>query len=190
MILNKSGGTISDCEIDGSSDPLQIAESFNELFCTIGSKLADKIPSVLLESVPEVFETDTVFHFELVTTDVIAKLLKNISASKATGIDGISAKFLKLAYAALSNPLAHIINCSLSGAVVPLEWKRARVTSLFKSDNREEMTNYRPISVLPVMGKILERVVHDQLYEYLNANNMLHSSQSGFCPGFSQCLVP
>ena len=108
-----------------------------------------------------------------------------ISASKATGIDGINAKFLKLAHVSLAKPVAHIINSSLKSAVVPLEWKQARVTPLFKSVDSFEMSNYRPISVLPVMGKILERIVHDQLYNYLNANNMLHTSQSGFRPGFS-----
>ena len=185
LIPSKNSSANSECEINGSSDPLHIAESFNKLFCSIGSELAEKIPDVSLDHIPEILETDSVFEFEEVSTECVMKLLKNICASKATGIDGISAKFLKLAYIPLSGPITHIINCSLRLSVVPMEWKRARVSPLFKSGDRSEMTNYKPISVLPVMGKILERIVHDQLYRYLDENNLLHPAQSGFRPGHS-----
>ena len=141
LIPSKNSTTQPDCEINGSSDPLHIAESFNKLFCNIGGDLAEKISDVPQDLLPEIFETDSVFNFEEVSIETVGKLLKNISASKATGIDGINAKFLKLAYASLAKPITHIINCSLRCSVVPLEWKRARVTPLFKSGDRSEMTN-------------------------------------------------
>ena len=66
-----------------------------------------------------------------------------------------------------------------------MDWKIARVTPLLKAGNRSDMGNYRPISVLPIMGKVLERVVHDQLYSFLEDHNLLHPAQSGFRPAHS-----
>ena len=74
---------------------------------------------------------------------------------------------------------------SLISGVIPLDWKIARISPLFKEGNRNQVTNYRPISVLPILGKLLERVVHDQLYKYFTDNNLIHSSQSGFRSGHS-----
>ena len=69
--------------------------------------------------------------------------------------------------------------------MVPDDWKTSRVVPLFKFDNREEMDNYRPISVLAVISKITEKVVYHQLFSYLNASNPLSSCQSGFRKNFS-----
>ena len=68
---------------------------------------------------------------------------------------------------------------------MPNDWKIARVVPLFKSGNRQEMNNYRPISILPVISKIAEKVVYHQLSSYLDANNLLSPCQSGFRKNFS-----
>ena len=70
----------------------------------------------------------------------------------------------------------------VSSGIFPNAWKRARVSPIFKEDLRTDPNNYRPISVLPVVSKLIERVVFNQLYEYLNNNNLLTESQSGFRP--------
>ena len=62
----------------------------------------------------------------------------------------------------------------------PAKWKVAKVTPIYKDGDKSDVSNYRPISVLPILSKILERVVHDQLYNYLTCNNILHPCQSGF----------
>lgn len=69
--------------------------------------------------------------------------------------------------------------------VFPSEWKTARVTPIFKAGAKDDVNNYRPVSILPVVSKLLERVVHDQLYQSLTANGVLSQWQSGFRPGFS-----
>ena len=78
-----------------------------------------------------------------------------------------------------------IINLSMSSGVFPDDWKIARVVPLFKAGSRDDPNNYRPVSVLPVDSKIIERVVHDQLYRNLAASDVLSEWQSGFRPGFS-----
>lgn len=85
----------------------------------------------------------------------------------------------------ISEFLTHIINLSFSSGVVPDDWKTSRVVPLFKSGNREEMDNHRPISILSVISKIAEKVVYHQLFSYLNANNLLSSCQYGFRKNFS-----
>ena len=71
---------------------------------------------------------------------------------------------------------------SLQTAVFPDEWKLAKVTPIHKGDAKDNVNNYRPISVLSVVSKIFERIVYDQLYTYFNQNNLRNGMQSGFRP--------
>ena len=74
---------------------------------------------------------------------------------------------------------------SIATGEIPQDWKCARVSAIFKKGSRLETGNYRPISVLPVVSKIIEKIVHSQLYQYLTENNLLSNAQSGFRKKFS-----
>ena len=89
----------------------------------------------------------------------------------------MSARLLKEASPIVTRSLTFIINQSIATGIFPNAWKRARVLPI--------SNNYRPMSVLPVVSKLIERVVFNQLYEYLKNNNLLTESQSGFRPTFS-----
>ena len=78
-----------------------------------------------------------------------------------------------------------IFNDCISTGMFPDSWKYANIRPIFKKENREIKSNYRPISLLPICGKILEKIVFDLLYAFLNANNLLSKNQSGFRPGDS-----
>ena len=78
-----------------------------------------------------------------------------------------------------------MINHSFTTCTFPDIWKTARVTPIFKAGDPADPGNYRPISILPVISKVIERAVFDQLYKYLNDNNLIHVNQSGFRPSFS-----
>ena len=80
----------------------------------------------------------------------------------------------------IAYPLCHLINKSLSSGIFPTEEKIGKITPLYKSDSHSSFDNYRPISVLTVTSKIIERLVHNQLYEYLENNKLLISQQYGF----------
>ena len=80
----------------------------------------------------------------------------------------------------LAEPLTYFINMSLRTGQVPNEWKQANVLPLFKSDNATELDNYRPVSILPVLSKVLERVVGTQFIDYLESNRLLYKFQFGF----------
>ena len=73
----------------------------------------------------------------------------------------------------------------LETGIFPDDWKKAKVYPIFKSDERNIPNNYRPISILPALSKIIERVMHTQLLEYFQAENLLTDSQSGFRPNHS-----
>ena len=121
-------------------------------------------------------------HFKLraVTFSEVRKMLKELKPRKATGIDGIPSRLLKDGADALASPLSAIFNLSIQQNVIPAEWKKAKVTPLHKSGAKDNPQNYRPISVLPVVSKVLERLIHKQLASYFDEHGLLCMSQSGF----------
>ena len=121
-------------------------------------------------------------HFKLraVTFSEVRKMLKELKPWKATGIDGIPSRLLKDGADALASPLSAIFNLSIQQNVIPAEWKKAKVTPLHKSGAKDNPQNYRPISVLPVVSKVLERLIHKQLASYFDEHGLLCISQSGF----------
>ena len=109
------------------------------------------------------------------------KILKNIQNDKATGYDMLPVKLIKSAAESIIHPLTYIINQSLMTGDVPTIWKIARVTALQKG-GANILNNFRPISILPILSKVLERVAFNQLYYYLNSIGLMNVYQSGFRP--------
>ena len=112
----------------------------------------------------------------------IIKILKSCKAKKSTGDDGISMILLKQLSESCSVPLAMIINMSLEQGIVPDAMKLARVIPIHKSKSKQEFNNYRPISLLSSISKVLEKVVHNRLYSFLTKHNLLYCRQYGFRP--------
>lgn len=124
------------------------------------------------------------FLFTSITTEEIRKHVLAIK-SDSTGSDNISRRMILLTLNPVLPILCHIFNCSLSSSEFPDAWRHALVIPIPKISNPTSFSNYRPISILPFLSKVLERIVHEQLYTYLHNNNILSSFQSGFRPGHS-----
>ena len=131
------------------------------------------------------------FKLEPVSVDDVYKELNGLDTRKSTGLDNIPSRFLKEGAEHLAQPIAFIINRSIATYTVPDELKVAKVTPLYKKNSRLEVENYRPISVLPCISKILEKWVYNQLQKYLVDNNIIYKYQSGFRPNNSTdtCLM-
>lgn len=99
------------------------------------------------------------FVFSSVSDDEVFKELRNLKRNKSTRLDNLSPGMLKDAAAVINKPLAYIVNLSLQSGSVPMEWKSAKVIPLFKSSSMVEFDNYSSISILPILSKILERIV-------------------------------
>ena len=113
------------------------------------------------------------------------KLLKTSKDRKAVGIDKISNKILKLSAPYIHESLSAIFNLSLETKIFPNDWKIARVTPIFKAGDRCDVNNYRPISVISAVARIFEKIVYDQLDDYVTKNNLINPRQSGFRSLFS-----
>ena len=92
--------------------------------------------------------------------------------NKATGHDDISARFIKLTAPYITDSIVKICNCSIKTGCFPDIWKMARVVPIHKKTSRDQVGNYRPISILPVASKILEKHVQIHLYEFLTSHNL------------------
>ncbi len=115
----------------------------------------------------------------------IVKILGSCKNKKSTGDDGISLTLLKQLSNELSEPLAYLINMSLEQGTVPDPMKLTKVIPIYKAKSKIEFSNYRPISMLSNISKILEKVVHRRLYSFMTKHNILYDNQFGFRPKHS-----
>ena len=126
---------------------------------------------------------------QYIKSDELKSILKSLDPSKSTGIDGISPKMLKLASDVLLPSLLQMINISLHSGIFPNVLKEARVFPIHKDGPSADPSNYRLISILPIVSKVIEKHVTKQLFAYLNKYKLLHEAQSGFRKDHS-CQTP
>ena len=115
----------------------------------------------------------------------ILSFVRNLNPNKSRGSDGISGKMLFLCDDSVCLPLQIIFKNILSSSIYPDLWKLANVSPIFKKGDKQLIKNYRPISLLPICGKIFEKLIFSHLYSYLHTNNLITQNQSGFRPGDS-----
>ena len=185
------GNSILSLKIDDKTieNPSEIASEFNKFFVSVASKIKEPImPSNfdrLTMFCDQNLRGSSPFSIPNIEYDKVEKYLRNIDITKATGADNIGPRLLKLAAPYISESLTFICNQSIMNSTFPEKWKEGKVTPLHKNGPKDDTNNYRPISVLPVLSKLLEKHVHDSLMFYLSSNNLLHSTQSGFRPNHS-----
>ena len=115
----------------------------------------------------------------------ILPLIRGLDKNKASGSDQISARMLSLCDDSIILPLKLIFENILATGVYPEKWKLADVTPIHKKGSKQLASNYRPISLLPICGKLFERLIFKNLYNHLVSNGLITKNQSGFRPGDS-----
>ena len=176
------------------SDENEIADTFCNFFTRIGTSI-QKCYVTLTEKhwifhsylkLQELINPHRfVFKFKEVTAMEILTVIKILRSSTASGHDNIPISFIKGGAQELASPLAMLINACLQQPIFPDAEKLANVTPIYKTGDRSSMDNYRPISVLPVLEMVFERVVHRQLCNYLQEHCLLSPNQFGFRKGRS-----
>ena len=172
-----------------TNDKQIIANGFNSYFTNVGPSLARKIPS---DNRSPTFHMKNGIQNTICLDSVVASevklIIKNLKEG-SSGWDGISASVLKSTYSSILEPLTHICNISITEGVFPNELKIARVVPIFKAGDPMSFSNYRPVSVLPVFSKILERLMYKRLLSFINKYKILYSYQFGFREEHSPSLA-
>ena len=159
-------------------------ETFNSHFATVGSQIQAQVPQldhhISFQDFLPPRNSDLSFHeFKEVNSNDILTYVKSLSRVKAV-FDEIPLYILKEATPCIIEPLTHVVNLSLKTGIVPSICKRARVAPIHKAGDKSNPNNYRPISILPFIGKIIEYFVSQQLTEYMEDNRLFSRHQFGF----------
>ena len=147
------------------------AEAFNNFF--LNNAFLNSNNATLPRSVP--LRTDRITNIVATEQDVL-DIIKSINVNKATGPDGVSPIMLREARLSIVKPLTKLINLSLRTAIFPDSWKLGHVLPLHKKNDKSEINNYRPISLLSCVSKIAERVVFKYTFNYINENHLFRHS--------------
>lgn len=170
------------------TDPSLVANIFNNYFVTC---VSDHIPDLHEDALithPSVREIqqrfgDMSFAFRTVDALSVKRLLNDLKPNKATGPDLISPKVLRISAPSIAAPLTKLMNHCITSATWPSKWKRSNVSPIFKKDCDTDKENFRPVSVLTAISKILEKIKYNQMFEYIQS--ILSDNLSEFLKGHS-----
>ena len=171
--------SISHLNVKGKivDDPVEIANNFNNFFVNVGPETEKTVPRVPNQTPNQFLKNRNQFDFivahisEEDIIDIIVALPK-----KSIGPHSIPIQFLKIVADLVAIPLCRVINLSFNQGIFPDMLKIAKVVALFKAGSTEELNNYRPISLLPVFDKIIEKLLHKQLYTFLEDHDILYKN--------------
>ena len=160
-----------------SADP----DSLNRHFVSVGARVARQVDSSGPE-LPVRLTRVTTGRFDVtpVSPESLTNTVASMNGSTAAGDDGLCMRFVKLCWDSLCHVVTHIVNSGLASHTVPAAWKVTYVHPIQKNSKSTEPSNYRPISILPTIAKITERVVYEQLSSYFNSHDLFSSHQHGF----------
>ena len=157
------------------------ADIFNSFFAKQCSLINSdsSLPSKIIK------KTDNSLYSVKFSTENILQIINKLDSNKAHGHDEISIRMLKICGSSVCRPLQIIYKPCVDRGKFPQEWKKANVVPVHKKNDKQLVKNYRPISLLPICGKIFERILYNSLFDFLNQNDLISPAQSGFKPGDS-----
>ena len=170
------------------TDPHSITTTFNEFFSSIGERYANQHKctqqesNILLQNITH--NTHSLF-LEPCTPNEIKNIIRDLPYKTSSGYDNISNVLLKKLSSSVQNPLSITFNKSLTEGKFPEAMKKADIIPLYKSKDEHECTNYRPISLLLTISKLLEKIIYRRTYSFLESTGQLYNSQYGFRQGHS-----
>ena len=169
------------------SNPQRIVKEMNDFFAHVGEKQSALTQSNATEPFTDfMHDTNPNSIFMTPTTEAeIHNITMRMKSKRSTGHDNISTHHLKMLLPVILLPLRILFNRSLDEGVFPQQLKHAKVKPLHKKNEKHLVTNYRPISLLPSISKVLEKLIHKRLYSFLTHQNIISDRQYGFRPNLS-----
>jgi len=158
----------------------EMASVFNKFFVNVGSDLAQAIPRSTKSFESFLTPAETAFEIGKIDGRDILNAITSLKPHKSPGYDEFSIDVIKQVANELLTPLAYIFNLSCDQCVFPRDLKIAKVIPSYKAEDPTIVSNYRPISLISVFSKILEKVIHIKLYSYLEQKGLLYPRQFGF----------
>ena len=154
--------------------PEKLPNFINNFFADIGPNLAKKSKG---DWTYQGVRSNVVLHDIVINDDEICK---NINVNKSSSIKNLSSRILKDAFIAIPHVIRYMLQKSIDSCIFPNEWKIANIIPLQKGGDKSSVSNLRPVSLLPLPSKILERVIHDRVMFHIERNNLLEINQGGF----------
>ena len=191
-LINKINGRINDktCIIDYLKvnnikylSGKDISNQFGKYFSSVGKEFALKIgePKIPLQNyLKRIPINPKCMFFEPVTMQEVSNIIQSLKPKHSSGYDDISNKLIKELHPVILKPLTEVINRSLQEGTFPDDMKRSDTIPLYKTKEKYYTTNYRPISLLLTLSKILEKVVYKRTVKFLDKNELIYNSQYGF----------
>ena len=165
-----------------TTDAKEIVELLNTFYTSIGPNLASKFNTTETEMIPP--NKTTKLSFRTVREKEVEEVIKSMKPKKSSGHDELSNDLIKQLSGVLITPLTYIINEAITHGTFPKEWKKAKIVPLYKKKgDPEDCTNYRPISLLPTLSKVIEKIIEKQIRTYMDTNNYWSKTQFGFRAG-------
>ena len=165
------------------NSPARLAGTMNSFFVDKVAGLRERIPQVNSDPHAKLRESmrnrTCTMKFRAVTPDEVLDIIKALKNSKSTGVDNLDTWTIKLVAEDILPAITHILNLSISQSKFPTMWKQAKVVPLLKKGDPLIPKNYRPVALLPILSKILEKAVFLQIVEYLDSNNLLSPNHHG-----------
>ena len=162
------------------TDHDKIANSFKEYFIASVQELSSSFTAPLF--LTSVSAASQQFSFSEIAQNDITNILCSLNASHACDVNNLNMIFLKTHASTLIPIFHHLVNLCIRQSVFPAMWKMAQITTIFKSDDPINVSNYRPIAILPTISKLLEKALYNQLVNYLEDKKLLSDHQHGFRP--------
>ena len=154
---------------------MDMAEILNDYFATVFTREdINNVPLANVGSQTEILEDINI------TMERVLKSIKGMKPNKAAGVDELVSSFVKGCAPGVLDPLVGLFKMSLQESKVPMDWKMANVTAIFKKGSRGDPANYRPVSLTSNICKIMEIIIKEEIVQYLNRNSIIKESQHRF----------
>ena len=162
------------------TDSIKTAGASNEHFASVGENLAAQIENLNIDPVDTIIKANTHFRFKPIEVCQAVKVIKKLVNGKAVGIHSIPNRASKEGVELIAPSLCDVFNCAIYTKTYPTDLNIANVSAIFKSGDKEDINNCRPISVIPTLARVFEKLIYNQIYDYLTVNNLLNRKQYGF----------